>query len=190
VLEIKSHKFILASRSGKFRDLLKSNLIKLNQNQNIQSKLASSVTSSTTCSCHLKHKTQNSASPFSSSFNPKATNYDLTTLDSSNVNTPSCTDISLSQESSPQSGDINSESCFSPNCIKKPPVIESPTPCSSTSASTSSSSSSDSSGFYDLADSPISGSPCSCSCSTPGLGKTNFFKYFFCSFFFSMSLLL
>ena len=42
ILEIKSHKFILASRSGKFRELLKTNILKLK---------SSSSTTTPTCCC-------------------------------------------------------------------------------------------------------------------------------------------
>lgn len=51
--EIKAHKFILASRSGKFRELLKTNLVKLRSNKNLHDN--SNKTTSVSChQCNLK----------------------------------------------------------------------------------------------------------------------------------------
>lgn len=81
IYEIKAHKFVLASRSGKFRELLKNNIIKLNsyqqecklkqqqqqQQQNNVNKRSNKITSNDTLSSSSSPSSSTSASSSSSS---------------------------------------------------------------------------------------------------------------------------
>ena len=167
ILEIKSHKFILASRSGKFRDLLRTNLIKLNSKLSSNS---SRLQNSKNCSCRNKNNANNFSSnnlnyQQSNTFNNKLN--DQNDLNNEIFNENNCS----SQKSNNQSCDVidsnldgsnDSSHCLSPNCIKKLDLNSSNNFSSNPSSSTSASASSDpSSGFYD----EYSTSPCSCASS-------------------------
>jgi hypothetical protein len=176
ILEIKSHKFILASRSGKFRDLLRTNLIKINSKLSSNS---SRLHNSKNCSCRNKNSMNNFSSKKlncqSSICNNKLIDQNDLNNEKFNENENNSLNQSINHDcdliDSNLDGLNDSSHCLSPNCIKKLDLNSLNSFSSNPSSSTSASASSDpSSGFYD----EYSTSPCSCasSVSSPNGSKT------------------
>lgn len=97
-LEIKSHKFILASRSGKFRELLKTNLIKLVNSSTQQPHSSSDSLHNTYCNKCLKQLTSTQTS--SNQSNDESLNCSTTSSFTASSSTPSTSATSSSSSSS------------------------------------------------------------------------------------------